>query len=76
MGSIIPNALMKWNSAFATLIIIGTFRSLRFTVGTPLKSCTHTGIFPSVSGHPTVKRRLRKVPKNIQWWCMIIIIQW
>ena len=32
------------------------------TVGWPLKSCTHTGIFPSVSGHPTVKRRLRKVP--------------
>ena len=30
--------------------------SLRFTVGWPLKSCTHTGIFPSVSGHPTVKR--------------------
>ena len=37
-------------------------RSLRFTVGWPLMSCTHTGISPSVSGHPTVKRRLRNVP--------------
>ena len=44
--------------------VIGTFRSLRFTVGWPLKSCTHTGIFPSVSGHPTVKRKPRKVPNN------------
>ena len=43
--------------------ILGIFRSLRFTVGWPLlKSCTHTGIFPSVSGHPIAKRRLRKVP--------------
>ena len=36
---------------------IGTFRSLRFVVGWPLKSCTHTGVFPSVSGHPAVKRK-------------------
>ena len=43
-------------------LLIGTFRSLRFTVGWPLKSCTHTGIFPCVSGHPTVKRKPRKVP--------------
>ena len=39
---------------------IGTFRSLRLTVGWPLKSCTHTGIFPSVSGHPAVKRKPAK----------------
>ena len=45
-------------------LIIGTFRSLRFTVGWPLKSCTHTVIFPSVSGHPTVKRKPRKVPNG------------
>ena len=36
-----------------------------FYCGWPLKSCTHTGIFPSVSGHPAVKCRLRKLP-NIQ----------
>ena len=34
----------------------------RFTVGWPLKSCTHTGIFPSVSGSSAVKRKPRKVP--------------
>ena len=33
-----------------------------FYGGWPLKSCTHTGIFPSVSGHPAVKRKPRKVP--------------
>ena len=42
--------------------LLGTFRSLRFTVGWPLKSCTHTGIFPSVSGPSAVKRKPRKVP--------------
>ena len=34
--------------------LIGTFRSLRFTVGWPLKSYTHTGISPSVSGPSAV----------------------
>ena len=43
------------------LVILGTFRSLRFMVGWPLKSCTHTGIFPSVSGPSAVKNKLRKV---------------
>ena len=42
--------------------ILGTFRSLRFTVGWPLKSCTHTGIYPSVGGPSAVKRKPRKVP--------------
>ena len=37
--------------------ILGTFRSLRFTVGWPLKSCIHTGIFPSVSDRSAVKRK-------------------
>ena len=42
--------------------LLGTFRSLRFVVGWPLKSCTHTVIFPSVSGSSAVKRKPRKVP--------------
>ena len=50
------------SKSMSQLQIIGTIRSLRFTVGWPLKSCTHTGIFPSVSGHPAVKRKPRKVP--------------
>ena len=59
--------------------ILGTFRSLRFTMGWPLKSCTHTGIFPSVSGPSAVKRKLRKVPIvkiNIppSWYPPFIII--
>ena len=33
-----------------------------FYGGWPIKSCTHTGIFPSVSGPSAVKRKLRKVP--------------
>ena len=41
---------------------IGSFRSLRFTVGWPLKSCAHTVIFPSVSGPSAVRRKPRKVP--------------
>ena len=53
-----------WHLTAAAMIIkLCTFRSLRFTVGWPLrKSCAHTGIFLSVSGHPAVKRKLRKVP--------------
>ena len=53
-----------WSTAFTQ--IIGTFRSLRFTVGWPLKSCTHTGIFPSVSGPSAVKCKPRKVPNSAQ----------
>ena len=50
----------KW-LAYCANVILGTFRSLRFTVGWPLKSYTHTGIFPSVSGSSAIKRKLRKV---------------
>ena len=31
-------------------------------MGWPLKSCTHTGIFPSVSGPSAIRRKSRKVP--------------
>ena len=51
---------------------MGTFRSPHFTAGWPLKSSIHTGIFPSVSGHPTVKRRPRKVPTMCNIWLWYI----
>ena len=35
-----------------------------FCGGWPLKSCTHTGIYPSVSGPSAVKRKPRKVPNK------------
>ena len=54
---------------------LGTFRSLHITVGWPLKSCTHTGIFPSVSGHPTVQRRLQKVPNFSARWPILPMLR-
>ena len=52
-------------------VIIRHLSQPTFTVGWPLKSCTHTGIFPSVSGHPTEKRKPRKVPIYI-----IVSVAW
>ena len=77
---LILNSAMQWHSrvyvgcellASVCVVIVGTFRSLRFVVGTPLKSCTHTGIliFPSVSGSSAVKRKPRKVPNAVWWDC-------
>ena len=43
-------------------VLIGTFRSLRFTVGWPLTDGNIPVWVHGFSGHPTVKRRLRKVP--------------
>ena len=50
------------SAILANLRLLGTFRSLCFVVGWPLKSCSHSGIFPSVIGSSTVKRKSRKVP--------------
>ena len=56
--------LMFLSSLFTppVCIIIGTFRGLRFTVGWPLTDGNIPVRVHDFSGHPTVKRRLRKVP--------------
>ena len=47
-------------------LLLCTFRSRRFTVGWPLKSCTHTGKYPPVSGPSAVKRNPRNVSNVTQ----------